>query len=487
MGINMIVRDAGARSARRAPRPASLLAGVMALALVASATAPAAWAQSAPAAPSSVTLTRGAGFIDVSWPTVTGATGHNIVWSTDNKGSWTRAATNAAGTASGTNTTYRIAGTNNLLPYVVAVQATNLSGSSGWTNSAEYGPVLTPMPARNVSVSRSLSQQGNPELTVTWDQCDVSQAYCNGGSSVTGYFVNLSTDSKNSWSRVKTITDPTTDSDVTTVSNPTNPVPDSGFTRYSVTLTSGIYNNLSYVASFGLQNAAGVSWANSSELAASASLSPVDMSELEIHRGNGFIDVVWEPVTGATGYDINHSADDKTSWIRAASNATGTVAGSDLTYRVNSIDNNATYHVAIRPRNTTSLGGWTVSTPSGPAITPAPAWNMNVVRGSSLTVSWDQCDVDSDWCNGGSEITQWAINLRAGASTSPWTQAWTYDESNSLSDAGLTITDDGGTSPGDDRWSVLVSYALVAGTSYTVAVGITNRMGTTWVNYGQLI
>ena len=439
-------------------------------------------AQSAPSTPSSVTLTRGNGFIDVSWPTVSGATGHNIVYSTNNRYSWTRAATNEPGTASGTNTTYRITSANNSSAYVVAVQATNSSGSSGWRNSDLSSALLLPVKAQNVSLSRTAAGQSPPTLTLTWDQCDMSQTWCNGGIAVTGYFVNLSSNGGHSWSRVKTITDPTTDSDVTTVTNPSNPVPASGFVRYSVDITTGIYNNLSYRASFGVQNAMGVAWANSSQAAANeTALSSV--SALTVHRGNAFFDLEWPTVTGATGYDINYSTDDRKSWVRAASNVTPTLSESTSSYRINGTNTNSTYIFAIRPLSTTVTGGgWTNSAPSEPAITPLPAWYLSVTRSNGqLSVSWDQCNTTADWCSGGSEITEYAINLRAGGA---WTRAKTITDPTNDSD--LTIVANGGTNSGFDRWTVTLSNGISNSTAYLVSVGSYNRMGASWVNKGPL-
>ena len=52
-----------------------------------------------PAAPSGVTVTRTSGTLSVSWTAVSGATGYNVVYTSDHKQSWTRAHTGISGTS----------------------------------------------------------------------------------------------------------------------------------------------------------------------------------------------------------------------------------------------------------------------------------------------------------------------------------------------------------------------------------------------------
>ena len=144
--------------------PTALRAALLTLLLAALALSPSlALAQQAPGTPSSVTVTRGDGTLNVSWSAVAGATGYNVNTSDDGKQSWKRAKSRV----SGTSTT--LTGAINSATYVVAVQAVNDKGGSGWRNSASVGPYTpTPPPTppgtpSSVSITRS-----DGTLTATW-------------------------------------------------------------------------------------------------------------------------------------------------------------------------------------------------------------------------------------------------------------------------------------------------------------------------------
>ena len=137
-----------------------------------------------PAAPATVTVTRGAGTLTATWPAVTDATGYNVVYSSDAKHSWTRAHTGATGT------TATISGVNDTADYYVAVQAVNLAGQSNWTNSSLVA-ALTPLPAAPASVTVTRS---TGTLSVTWSAV----------TGATGYNVVYSSDAKHSWTRAHT-------------------------------------------------------------------------------------------------------------------------------------------------------------------------------------------------------------------------------------------------------------------------------------------
>ena len=100
------------------------------------------WRNSAPAGPyraeppeppASVTVTRGDGALEASWPAVEGATGYHVVYRADGAG-WQLAAENHP------DTRIAIGGVDNAKTYVVGVRARNAHGDSGWRNSAPAGP-----------------------------------------------------------------------------------------------------------------------------------------------------------------------------------------------------------------------------------------------------------------------------------------------------------------------------------------------------------
>ena len=120
----------------------------------AGAQAASAQAQSKPAAPTSVSVVRNtSGSLSVSWPAVDTANAYNVNYSSDNKGSWSRAHTEHSGTS------VTISGTNDSLSYYIAVQAVNEQGGSGWTDSA-----LVPAPTcANSIATRGPDANGNPD------------------------------------------------------------------------------------------------------------------------------------------------------------------------------------------------------------------------------------------------------------------------------------------------------------------------------------
>ena len=142
-----------------------------------------------PAAPTSVTLTRAAGQLTVTWTAVSEATSYNINLSADGTNSWTRAVSGATGT-SNTITT----GVVNGLWYIAGVQAVNDKGAGGWMNSDFVGPIYSPGPVGNLSAERS-----GAGISVTW-----TAPANNGGSAVTGYDVNYTVDGVHSWTRAHT-------------------------------------------------------------------------------------------------------------------------------------------------------------------------------------------------------------------------------------------------------------------------------------------
>ncbi len=83
-----------------------------------------------PGGVSSVTATHNGGSVSVTWSSSDGATGYDVVYSTDGKYSWTRAASGHG------STSYTLAGADSAKTYVFSVRAVNDAGASGWTNSS---------------------------------------------------------------------------------------------------------------------------------------------------------------------------------------------------------------------------------------------------------------------------------------------------------------------------------------------------------------
>ena len=191
-----------------------------------------------PAAPASVTVTRGVNFLDVSWSAAAGATGYDIRYSSDGKRTWSSAATGATGSS------HRITGISINKSYMVAVRASNGAGSSGWTNSAVNWKPVAPWRAESIAVTRT-----NGALNISWTQCDAALESCNGGLPITGYLTNISSDNGANYTRAKTLTSYTSGAAVSITSTVENGAAD-------------IVNSQSYIVSVGIQNGVGVTWAN---------------------------------------------------------------------------------------------------------------------------------------------------------------------------------------------------------------------------------
>ena len=115
-------------------RPAWRLAALLALMLAALILLPSiTLANSPPATPASVTLTRTGNTITVVW-TPAGAAKYHATYSSDGGNSWTAISDNLTGTGAS------FGNTDTTKTYIVAVRAGNEHGWSGWRNSAASGP-----------------------------------------------------------------------------------------------------------------------------------------------------------------------------------------------------------------------------------------------------------------------------------------------------------------------------------------------------------
>ena len=137
-----------------------------------------------PAGVTGLSASRAGNVIETRWSAAGGATGYDVVYSSDGKHSWTRAATNQSGTS------YTLSNASNSKSYVFAVRAVNSSGASGWTNSAPV-PALEHPPGGVASVT--VVHNGG-SVSVTWTAADRAA----------GYDVVYSTDGRQSWSRAAT-------------------------------------------------------------------------------------------------------------------------------------------------------------------------------------------------------------------------------------------------------------------------------------------
>ena len=121
-------------------------------------------AQSAPAAPTGLSVSRADGTVTASWDAPAGATKYHVTYSTDGGGSW-HAPVNDNVTA--TSITFSA---DNAKSYTVGVRAGNDHGQwSAWTNSPPAGPYTPPNTNPPDAVDGvTLSRSGNT-LTAAWE------------------------------------------------------------------------------------------------------------------------------------------------------------------------------------------------------------------------------------------------------------------------------------------------------------------------------
>ena len=294
-------------------------------------------AQSPPATPDTVTVTRGDGTLTVSGYAVTGATKYHITYSSDGGQSWSAASDNHTGAS------ITISGVDNSKTYIVGARAGNDAGWSGWRNSSSVGPYTPPAPPATpsaVSVSRA-----DGTLTVS--------GYAVSGA--TKYHITYSGNGGYSWSAAA-----------------------DNHSGASITI-SGADNSKSYIVGVRAGNSAGWSgWRNSSSVGPftppsatptptptpAPTTPPATPSTVTVTRGEGTLEVSGYAVTGATKYHITYSGDGKKIWTAASSSHTA----SSIT--ISDIYNGGTYYVAVRAGNDAGWSGWRNSAASAPTNPP---------------------------------------------------------------------------------------------------------------------
>ena len=319
------------------------------------------------------TTPHGTHFLDVSWPSVTGASTYDVRVSRDNKATWATAAVGVTGTVGADGTvSYRLehnpsAGVHidNSAAYVVAVRAVDDYGSSGWAESAAV-PVLDDVQQSpsGVAVTRH-----DGELRVSWTQCDVAQASCSGDTPVTHFAVNVKP-ADGTWRRAVTLSEYTSGSVVSV-------------TGYRVgNTTVPIDNGEPYVAAVGVYTRWTAVWANAPE--AAPLVLPGPPAAVAGTLTGATLRASWSQVSAATGYQVNISGDHKQSWTRAANVSSGATTSADIAVD----DPDATYYIAVRSLSGSHLSGWRDSAPITNSIVPPT--DVRGYRGFNFVdVEWD--------------------------------------------------------------------------------------------------
>ena len=256
--------------------------------------------QGTPGAPTGVTPTAGAGQASLTWtaPASSGGsaiTGYAVQYSTNSGATWTTA---TASTGS-TSTSYTVTGLTNGTSHIFRVAAVNAIGTGAYSaNSGAVTPFTVPGTPTSLTATR-----GSASATLSW-----TAPASNGGSAVTAYKYQYSSDSGSTWSAEQST--------------------GSSGTTFTVT---GLANGTSYVFRVAAVNAAGTGTYSTNSGAATPATTPGQVTGLTGTSGNAQVALSWTaPVsdggTAITTYYVQYSTNSGSTW--SSSNSTGSTATS---------------------------------------------------------------------------------------------------------------------------------------------------------------
>ena len=280
-----------------------------------------------PGAPTTVVGTAGNGRVGLSWsaPASNGGapvSGYAVQRSIDSGTTWTTVSTNTASNA----TTGTVTGLTNGTSYVFRVAAINAAGTGAWSaNSAAVAPNVLP-----AAPTIGSATAGNTQVTLNW-----TAPTANGGTAVTGYQIQQSTNGGTSW---------------------TTAVADTGSTAVTRVVT-GLTNGTSYVFRVAATNAMGTGPTSAASTAVSpratttAPSTPTAPTAVAGATNSKAITVNWvAPANGGsaiTGYALQYTTNGGTSYVTVTANSgttavtrtvTGLTAGTSYRFRVAAIN-----------------------------------------------------------------------------------------------------------------------------------------------------
>ena len=294
-----------------------------------------------PLAPDNLSMTPGNTQLSVRWDAVGGATGYRIYRRTDGS-AWS---SDPVGATTGTLFTDPMLPNGTQYHYLVA--AVNEKGAGAWSRFEANGipSAKAPLAPINVTVI-----PGNTQSTVTWDPV----------VGATGYYVTVTTTSGGNYISASGST-----------SNPSFTATD---------LTNGSLYYFRVQAMGGLYS--GFSAEVSTTPSASLPLAPVNLS---MTPGNTELSLRWNPVVGATGYNVYR----RTAGSAWTSAAIGSPVGTLFTDT--GLINGTSYRYTVAAVNAAGAGAWATrvsGTPTGDS-TSAPVHVTATPGNQQVTVTWD--------------------------------------------------------------------------------------------------
>ena len=405
-------------------------------------TAAIAQAATAPSAVAQPTATLGAnpGEVVLSWsaPAANGSaiTDYVVQYSTDGGNTWITF-NDGTSTATSATITGLTLGTN----YQFKVTAVNSIGSSTASTSSSSTPVIA-VPSTLASAPSVTSTPG--QVVLTW-----SAPSSTGGSAITDYLIEYSTDGGATW---VTYADGTS-------------------TATSATLT-GLTSNASYSFRVSAINAAGTATAStaSTTVTAQASTAPSAITQVTATAGTNPGDVVLSWTAPAangsaiTDYVVQYSPDGGVTWLTFA-DGTSTSTTATLT----GLTIGTTYSFRVTAVNSQGTGAAPSSAPSLPVITVPNrlTYAPNAVASpGEVTVTWS-----APTNTGGSAITDYLIELTSNGGQTWVTYTHTPSAATSVTVTGLTA---------NSTYSFRISPINAAGTGpvSTVAIPVVAQAAT---------
>lgn len=296
-----------------------------------------------PGAPTAVSGAADDTSVVVSWtaPTDTGGsaiTDYTIESSSDSGTTWTAFADGTSTTASA-----RVTGLTNGTAYSFRVSAVNAAGTGTASATASATPVTTPTAATTV-----VGTAGDTQVALTW-----TAPTDNGGSAITDYTVEYSSDSGATW---------------TTFADGTS-------TTASATLT-GLTNGTSYTFRVKPINAVGTGTTSTASAAVVPVTTPGVPTSVAATADGTSATVTWTAptVTGGTaitGYKVEQSIDTGVTWTTAAADTASTA----VTATYSDLTSGASYSFRVSAIN--AVGTGTASTASAEVQTGPSAGEVN--------------------------------------------------------------------------------------------------------------
>jgi titin len=331
-------------------------------------------------APGSLTANAGTGQVTLSWtaPTSTGGSSvstYVVEKSADGGVTWSTVTTAATGTS------HVVTGLTNATTYSFRVSAINASGAGISSAPATATPFTTPGAPTGLSVISATSQ-----AVLVW-----TTPSSDGGTSITGYKLEQSTDGGTTWSSL---------------------VANTG-SASTVFVVSGLTNGDAYRFRVSAINSAGVGTA-STDASATPSGTATAPRSLTATASDGQVALAWvaPSSTGGnavSGYFLEVSSNGGNTWTTLIANTASTTTA----YTATGLSNGTTYAFRVFAINVNGIGAVSSPASASPFTTPGQVPAVTATAGNAqVMLSWTAPSTD-----GGGAIAGYKIERSTDSGT----------------------------------------------------------------------